>query len=74
MKGLLAGVGVTFFQQATGQPTVLYYSTKVFETAFSSHQVATLSSLVVALVKMAMTVVSVWQVWFNGFILLNCLK
>jgi len=30
------GVGLTFFQQATGQPTVLYYSSKIFSMGTQS--------------------------------------
>ncbi|MCO5608731.1 hypothetical protein L7F22_062946 [Adiantum nelumboides] len=63
LKALIVGVGLVFFQQFTGQPSVLYYSSKIFQTAgFSSISDAAKVSIVLGVFKIIMTLVAVWKV------------
>eukprot|EP01094_Clydonella_sp_ATCC50884_P012868 TRINITY_DN2315_c0_g1_i1.p1 TRINITY_DN2315_c0_g1~~TRINITY_DN2315_c0_g1_i1.p1 ORF type:complete len:546 (-),score=205.46 TRINITY_DN2315_c0_g1_i1:1385-3022(-) len=58
-RGLIIGLGLVMFQQFTGQPSVLYYASDVFETAgLGSSTAVALSSVGVAFVKLLVTGVS----------------
>lgn len=58
-RGLIIGLGLVMFQQFTGQPSVLYYASNVFETAgLGSSSAVALSSVGVAFVKLMVTGVS----------------
>ena len=59
---LVAGVGLVFFQQVTGQPSVLYYADSLFEdVGLSSY-----SSILVSLFKLAATLVATFTVDSQG--------
>ncbi|KAI5059441.1 hypothetical protein GOP47_0026145 [Adiantum capillus-veneris] len=63
LKALIVGVGLVFFQQFTGQPSVLYYSSKIFQTVgFSRVSDAAKISIVLAVFKIIMTLIAVWKV------------
>lgn len=63
LKALVVGVGLVLFQQFTGQPSVLYYSSQIFQTAgFSSATDASGVSLVLGIFKIFMTLLAVWKV------------
>lgn len=58
---LVIGCGLVFLQQVTGQPSVLYFATNIFKAAgFGSS--ASLSSVLVGLVKLIATLFTVWRV------------
>jgi SP family galactose:H+ symporter-like MFS transporter len=58
---IIVGVGLAFFQQATGINTIIYYAPTIFEFAgFASHQVAILATIGVGIVNVLMTVVAIW--------------
>jgi sugar porter (SP) family MFS transporter len=60
-KPLIIGCGLVFFQQATGQPAVLYFATNIFQAA-GFNTFAALSALSVGIVKLLATLFSVWRV------------
>eukprot|EP00250_Pteridium_aquilinum_P009641 c18819_g1_i1 orf=105-1568(+) len=63
LKALIVGIGLVLSQQFTGQPSVLYYSSKIFQTAgFSSVSDAAKISVVLGLFKIVMTLLAVWKV------------
>ncbi|XP_068669753.1 D-xylose-proton symporter-like 2 [Aristolochia californica] len=60
LKALIMGAGLVFFQQVTGQPSVLYYAATIFKTAgFSAASDATMVSVFLGLLKLIMTGVAV---------------
>ena len=57
----MAGLGLVLLQQVTGQPSVLYYQTAIFEDAgFGS--LAASASVIVGAAKLLATLVTVFQV------------
>ncbi|XP_024021020.1 D-xylose-proton symporter-like 2 [Morus notabilis] len=55
-KALVIGGGLVLFQQITGQPSVLYYASSIFQTAgFSAASDATRVSILLGLLKLIMT-------------------
>lgn len=63
LRALIIGVGLVFFQQFTGQPSVLYYAATIFESAgFSAASNATLVSVILSAFKVFMTLLAVWKV------------
>ncbi|XP_064605686.1 solute carrier family 2, facilitated glucose transporter member 12-like isoform X2 [Liolophura sinensis] len=64
MRGrMLIGAGLVFFQQATGQPNVLYYAPTIFKAVgFHSDTAATLATVGVGAVKVIATVISLMLV------------
>lgn len=63
LKALIIGAGLVFFQQVTGQPSVLYYAATILETAgFSAASDATRVSILIALFKLLMTGIAVLTV------------
>ncbi|XP_078438354.1 D-xylose-proton symporter-like 2 [Wolffia australiana] len=60
LKALIIGVGLVFFQQVTGQPSVLYYAATILKSAgFSAASDATRVSILLGLLKFLMTGVAV---------------
>ena len=59
---LVAGVGLVFFQQVTGQPSVLYYADSLFEDVGLS----TFASILVSLFKLIATLVATFTVDSQG--------
>uniref|UniRef100_A0A1D1XF89 D-xylose-proton symporter-like 2 n=1 Tax=Anthurium amnicola TaxID=1678845 RepID=A0A1D1XF89_9ARAE len=63
LKALIIGVGVVFFQQVTGQPSVLYYAATILKSAgFSAASDATRVSILLGLLKLVMTGIAVLAV------------
>lgn len=63
LKALIIGAGLVFFQQVTGQPSVLYYAATILKTAgFSAATDATRVSILLGLLKLIMTGVAVLAV------------
>ena len=59
---MVAGVGLVFFQQVTGQPSVLYYADSLFkDVGLSSY-----SSILVSLFKLVATLVAAFTVDKQG--------
>ncbi|KAJ0970874.1 hypothetical protein J5N97_018833 [Dioscorea zingiberensis] len=59
-KALMIGAGLVFFQQVTGQPSVLYYAATILQSAgFSVASDATRVSILLGLLKLVMTGVAV---------------
>lgn len=59
-KPLLVGMSLMLFQQITGQPSVLYYASQIFEQAgFASGQEAAGVSVVLGAFKLVMTLIAV---------------
>ena len=59
---MVAGVGLVFFQQVTGQPSVLYYADSLFkDVGLSSY-----SSILVSLFKLVATLVATFTVDSQG--------
>ena len=59
-RALYAGMSLMLFQQITGQPSVLYYATDIFQRAgFTSASAATDADVVLGVFKLAMTGVAV---------------
>lgn len=53
---LTVGLSLILFQQITGQPSVLYFATQIFQNAgFSAVEQASSISVYLGLVKLAMT-------------------
>ncbi|KAL7003802.1 Vacuolar glucose transporter 1 [Sarracenia purpurea var. burkii] len=60
LKALIIGAGLVFFQQITGQPSVLYYAASIFQSAgFSAASDATRVSILLGVLKLIMTGVAV---------------
>ncbi|KAK1306796.1 D-xylose-proton symporter-like 2 [Acorus calamus] len=60
LKALIIGAGLVFFQQITGQPSVLYYAASILKSAgFSAASDATRVSVLLGLLKLIMTGVAV---------------
>ena len=59
---LVAGVGLVFFQQVTGQPSVLYYADSIFEDVGLS----TFASILVSLFKLVATLFATFTVDSHG--------
>lgn len=60
LKALIVGGGLVFFQQVTGQPSVLYYAATIFQSAgFPAASDATKVSVLLGLLKLIMTGVAV---------------
>jgi len=67
LKPLLIGMSLMVFQQITGQPSVLYYATKIFQDAgFAAAESATAVSVVLGVFKLVMTGVAVFTVDVYG--------
>jgi sugar porter (SP) family MFS transporter len=63
LKALLVGGGLVFFQQFTGQPSVLYYAATILQSAgFSAAADATSLAVLLGLFKLVMTCVAVFNV------------
>lgn len=63
LKALLVGGGLVFFQQFTGQPSVLYYAAPILQRAgFAVASDATQLSVLLGLFKLVMTTVAVLNV------------
>jgi MFS family permease len=60
-RSLVIGCGLVLFQQITGQPSVLYEATPIFQSAGFSNAAA-LSSTGVGFVKLIATLFTVWRV------------
>ncbi|KAG0474602.1 hypothetical protein HPP92_014288 [Vanilla planifolia] len=60
LKALIIGVGLLFFQQITGQPSVLYYAATILQSAgFSAASDATRVSIILGALKLVTTGVAV---------------
>ncbi|CAL4915804.1 unnamed protein product [Urochloa decumbens] len=60
LKAMIIGCGLVFFQQVTGQPSVLYYAATILQSAgFSGASDATRVSILLGLLKLIMTGVAV---------------
>ncbi|KAF7822300.1 D-xylose-proton symporter-like 2 [Senna tora] len=60
LKALVIGAGLVLFQQITGQPSVLYYAASILQSAgFSAAHDATRVSILLALLKLIMTISAV---------------
>jgi sugar porter (SP) family MFS transporter len=60
LKAMIIGCGLVFFQQVTGQPSVLYYAATIFQSAgFSGASDATRVSILLGVLKLIMTGVAV---------------
>ncbi|KAL8151473.1 hypothetical protein V2J09_021281 [Rumex salicifolius] len=60
LKALVIGAGLVLFQQITGQPSVLYYSASILESAgFSGASNSTRVSILLGIFKLIMTGVAV---------------
>jgi sugar porter (SP) family MFS transporter len=60
VKALTIGTGLVFFQQVTGQPSVLYYAATIFkEAGFAEASEATKISVFLGSLKLAATMLSV---------------
>uniref|UniRef100_I1QWB3 Major facilitator superfamily (MFS) profile domain-containing protein n=1 Tax=Oryza glaberrima TaxID=4538 RepID=I1QWB3_ORYGL len=60
LKAMIIGCGLVFFQQVTGQPSVLYYAATILQSAgFSGASDATRVSVLLGLLKLIMTGVAV---------------
>ena len=67
LKPLLIGMSLMIFQQITGQPSVLYYATKIFQDAgFAAAESATAVSVVLGVFKLLMTGIAVFTVDVYG--------
>ncbi|KAL9980903.1 hypothetical protein ACROYT_G009544 [Oculina patagonica] len=56
---MFVGGGLVFFQQFTGQPTVIYYASTIFQAlGFQSGEKATLASLGIGIAKLVATIIS----------------
>lgn len=67
LKPLLIGMSLMVFQQITGQPSVLYYATRIFQDAgFAAAESATAVSVVLGIFKLVMTGVAVFTVDVYG--------
>lgn len=71
---LIAGVGLVFLQQVTGQPSVLYYAATIFKDA----GLASVATVGVAAFKLVMTMIAVFTVDYYGrrsllFIGISCM-
>ncbi|KAH7425001.1 hypothetical protein KP509_11G036400 [Ceratopteris richardii] len=63
LRALIVGIGLVLFQQFTGQPSVLYYSTEIVQTAgFAETSDAAKVSIVIGVFKLIMTLLAVWRV------------
>ncbi|KAH7542409.1 hypothetical protein FEM48_Zijuj02G0070400 [Ziziphus jujuba var. spinosa] len=63
LKAFIIGGGLVFFQQITGQPSVLYYAGPILQSAgFSAASDATRVSVVIGLFKLLMTWIAVLKV------------
>ncbi|KMZ65696.1 putative Sugar transporter [Zostera marina] len=63
LKALKIGAGLVFFQQITGQPSVLYYAATILQSAgFSAASDATRVSILLGLFKLIMTGIAVLAV------------
>jgi len=63
LRPLVIGLSLMVFQQITGQPSVLYYSTKIFQEAgFEAASSATAVSVLLGIFKLVMTGVAVFTV------------
>lgn len=64
---MFIGCGVVFLQQFTGQPTIVFYASTIFEAlGFQSGEKATLASLGIGLAKLVATVISLSTVDRGG--------
>lgn len=60
LKALIIGAGLVFFQQVTGQPSVLYYAATILQSAgFSAASDATRVSVLLGALKLIMTGIAV---------------
>lgn len=60
LKALIIGAGLVFFQQITGQPSVLYYAATILQSAgFSAAADATRVSVLLGILKLIMTGIAV---------------
>ncbi|ONK71535.1 uncharacterized protein A4U43_C04F9640 [Asparagus officinalis] len=60
LKALVIGAGLVFFQQITGQPSVLYYAATILQSAgFSAAADATRVSVLLGILKLIMTGIAV---------------
>ena len=67
LRPLLIGMSLMVFQQITGQPSVLYYATKIFQDAgFAAVESATAVSVVLGIFKLLMTGIAVFTVDVYG--------
>ncbi|XP_002992213.2 D-xylose-proton symporter-like 2 [Selaginella moellendorffii] len=63
LKTLTIGTGLVFFQQVTGQPSVLYYAATILQSAgFAAATDATRVSVLLGVFKLVMTGVAVFNV------------
>ncbi|CAH9074910.1 unnamed protein product [Cuscuta europaea] len=63
LKAFIIGGGLVFFQQITGQPSVLYYAGPILQTAgFSAASDATRVSVIIGIFKAIMTGIAVLKV------------
>ncbi|XP_074583339.1 D-xylose-proton symporter-like 2 [Curcuma longa] len=63
LKALIIGAGLVFFQQVTGQPSVLYYAATILQSAgFDAASDATRVSILIGLLKLITTGIAVFVV------------
>ncbi|KAH9316493.1 hypothetical protein KI387_025120, partial [Taxus chinensis] len=63
LKALIIGGGLVFFQQITGQPSVLYYAATILQSAgFSAASDATQVSVILGFFKLLMTGIAILSV------------
>eukprot|EP01102_Stenamoeba_stenopodia_P002606 TRINITY_DN12466_c0_g1_i1.p1 TRINITY_DN12466_c0_g1~~TRINITY_DN12466_c0_g1_i1.p1 ORF type:complete len:729 (+),score=158.11 TRINITY_DN12466_c0_g1_i1:291-2189(+) len=57
-RRFFVGMGVVFFQQTTGQTTVLYYSSIILESVFSTRTQITTATLLIGVMKMVAALIA----------------
>eukprot|EP01135_Chromosphaera_perkinsii_P008907 Nk52_evm17s1524 gene=Nk52_evmTU17s1524 len=65
-RSLLIGCGVVFFQQFTGQPTLLYFAPTIFERAGFEETAALICTVIMGLIKFLTTALALVLVDYKG--------
>ncbi len=64
---LLAGIGISVFQQLTGINVVIYYAPRIFNLAgFESSQSAILATVGIGVINVIMTIIALWLIDMIG--------
>uniref|UniRef100_M8B887 D-xylose-proton symporter-like protein 2 n=1 Tax=Aegilops tauschii TaxID=37682 RepID=M8B887_AEGTA len=66
LKAMIIGCGLVFFQQVTGQPSVLYYAATIFQVLILLHMKLFNSSMPLSGVKVAISSIRVGSAGFSG--------